>query len=395
MLKSIEEFRDAYIKKEKDKRKDKDGINEDCEIINDFNLVNEFKKAAKLFYVDISPSTHNGRFSNPSVKGVVINANCNKDNDGYLRTGNVSTDIDISLNDAALSRSAKLMNIELSDGNTIYYHLNCNNRNIIMEDLEISQDDYSEIYNLFSTNKKNNENKLSRTSKLVSQVYFNVGDTFHLFSVLSPSCIMDELKKRISKINFTKKDANVENYSRIPNLTQLRIGGAKPQNVSFMNNSNSGNYLLLNASPPELLSKRLVPKKDLFFLFNKNMDCYFKELKDMFPDITNADMRSKREKIIETIILKVVDKIFELRNLSPGWSKEKRNNLPVCQKILLDQINEYNRLEDKVWLTDFMSHFSKWILYSCNKFLDTDKAFGDIQLSEFKTIIKKNKDLFL
>jgi CRISPR-associated protein Csy1 len=264
-----------------------------------------------------------------------------------------------------------------------------------MEDLEISQDDYSEIYNLFSTNKKNNENKLSRTSKLVSQVYFNVGDTFHLLSVLFPSCIMSELKKRILEINIKKKDINIDSYSRIPNLTQLKIGGTKPLNVSFMNNANGGNYLLLNASPPELVSQKRVPKKDFFSIFGKDLNSYFQELKDMFPDITNVELRNKREKIIETIVLKVADKIFELRSLDPGWSKEGRNNLPVYQKILLDQINENERMEDKKWLIDFMSDFSKWILHSCNKFLDSNKAFGDIQLSDFITIIKKNKDMFL
>lgn len=387
MLKSIEGFIKSGQKK--GRIAENVGVDEIRAII-----ITELKKSVEKLYIKILPSTHDGKFSNPSAQNVTIKANCKKDNDGYIRTGNIFTPTDMSLKSGAIDIPyATVLSMQLSDDNTIFYHLENNNKDIITADLGMSEDEYREIYEIYTANKNTYGDKSLQTSSLVSQVYFSVNDTFHLLSVLFPSCIMSELKSRINKINFVKKNKDVEDYYRVPNLTKIKIGGSKPQNVSYINNSNSGSYLLFNASPPKLLQKGRIPKKDFFYILNKKLDSYLLELKDLFPEISNVKTRDKRKEIIEDIILNVAENIFELRNLEKGWSKETK--LPKYQKILLDPMYEEERLDDDEWFIDFTHDLSKWIVKSCNYIFDSNESFGDVQLSEFKTIIKKNKDMFL
>ena len=103
--------------------------------------------------------------------------------------------------------------------------------------------------------------KAARTDYLVKQVYFPTSDGYHLLSVLTPSGLVFELKKRIQELRFSDKNKearvakrnqefHAEGFDEILDLTVFGYGGSKPQTVSVLNSKNRGESYLLPCKPP-------------------------------------------------------------------------------------------------------------------------------------------------
>ena len=102
----------------------------------------------------------------------------------------------------------------------------------------------------------------------------------------------------------------------------MKYGGAKPQNISFLNNANGGKALLLSSIPPldiDELNIRL-PKKDFFdecmdYNQYRSLFTYFhKYLSSDKETVPNNLLFRYRDKAINNIIDFVVQNLFLVRS---------------------------------------------------------------------------------
>ena len=219
----------------------------------------------------ISLSTHPCTFTHPSARqnsmGIAGNnrvtaviAQAKQENDGFLRSGNIQTEPDALGNAAALDIYRFLM-LKMQDNRTLLTHI----------DEESSLAKSLLIYGDYHVLRKGflwviTGRKQAVTSSKIKQVYFPVfdniaGDNYHLLSVLTPSGLLFELRRRIEFIlwsagNKIEKDKyksnklNTESFRTIYGITVIRFGGSKPQNISVLNNDNAGKACLLLSVPP-------------------------------------------------------------------------------------------------------------------------------------------------
>lgn len=253
------------------KKTDIDGLRQYSEVV--FSLAQWLPRAA-VRAGQISLSTHPCTFTHPCARqnsmntgGIAGNntvtaviAQAKQENDGFLRSGNIQTEPDALGNAAALDIYRFLM-LKMQDNRTLLTHID--EESSLAKSL-LSHGDYSVLRKGFLqvvTGKKS-----AVTSSKVKQVYFPVfdniaGDNYHLLSVLTPSGILFELRRRIEFIRRSAVDKieqnknknnkrNIESLRTIDGVTIIRFGGGKPQNISVFNNDNAGKACLLLSVPP-------------------------------------------------------------------------------------------------------------------------------------------------
>lgn len=359
--------------------------------------------------------SHASKFSHPAATYPRLYVLKQSAEDGFIRTGNTKVGFDLHI-DAAKLRVFRFLSL-LVDSKTIKEHL------LTLTDSEKS------VLSLFCTDEKiikewqekfleclNSQNET--TSQLIKQVYFPVENDYHLLSIVFPSCLAFELKKRIETIKYSDESIiarrdeknhvfNEQGYSVIPNITLYRHGGDHPKNISALNNKYQDIYLL-DSCPPQLkLLNKNLPKKDFYkslgrksFLTelrglhrllraeNETAPKLRTELLDKYlrdnPGVKTTLMKRSKASIddglqphhikvlfniiIETILHGIIEKIWRIRAEEQGWSTEKRfKQLPKKQKILLDQHYATERLETAAWLNDFMDRGTNWIIESYKK----------------------------
>lgn len=359
-------------------------------------LPNAAKRAKQL-----SAVSHPGKFCHPSAKISSVLAKCAKKSDGFLRTGNVEVTLDVFGNAAAMD-VYKFLNLKLGDNETILAHLE-NNSSEIRKQLTITTVPFDEIsQGLLSI--KGDSHTATITSTLVKQVYFAVGNNYHLLSILTPSNIMYKLKGCIDILRFSEKakEARVEKrknnyhsegFSEIYDLHIIGFGGTKPQNISALNSQNGGKAYLLTSMPPELAPRNIQPPKTNFFVNTIWLNAYktdFQKLHTLLiGDVNNMHIRNKRDRITKNIVYQVFDKLWMVRSLDAGWSEaENYVKLPKYQKIWLDQLYEANRNENTEWLNSVKNDFARWFINAYIRILGKNAvSLGDEQLSYFKEII--------
>lgn len=374
----------------------------------------------------LSVTTHPPKFSHPDAKIDAIIAKCNQKNDGLLRSGNIKVGLDVVGNAASLDVN-KFLHLELDNNLTILQNLE-QNTDYIKTQFEI--DNFDEIRSNFLKIKKSG--LTTKSSDKLKQIYFPVGDDYHLLSLLTPSAIVYKLKQRINenfqpfsernkqekeKVERAVKDKKElkGDLNSIWNLTAIGYGGTKPQNISVLNNQNGGIAYLLSSMPP-ILQKRKTqpPKKDFFsnIWLNNYLKEDFKELHGILNnrqeelaikrkiEKENKPYRSIRairdELIIPNIIFQIKKEIEKIREISDGWSDSSAyNKLPQWQKILLD--NQYESIrDDNEQNHDFLNHarleLAIWFSKTYNKLFD--KNLGDIEIVHIKDVLKNEMEVF-
>lgn len=367
-------------------------------------LPNAAKRAKQL-----SAVSHPGKFCHPSAKICSVIAKGKKSNDGFLRTGNVEVSLDVFGNAAAMD-VFKFLNLKLGNGETILTNLEKNTPEI-KKQLNINTVTFDEITSGLLSIKGESSPK-AKTSPFVKQVYFVVGNNYHLLSILTPSGIMYNLKERIDKIRFSeeaksareakKKNIYHENgFTEIFDLSVIGFGGTKPQNISVLNNQNGGKAYLLPSMPPELSPRNIQLPKSNFFSNtiwpNAFKSDFYKLHLLLIDDYNNINIRNKRDIITKNIIYQVFDKMWMIRSLDAGWSDSERySKLPQYQKIWLDQLYSSIRNENTEWLNHVKNDFARWFLNTYKRLLGKNAiSLGDEQFPYFKGIIDECEEALL
>ncbi len=376
----------------------------------------EEKYALENWLIDASPrakqlslTSHPAKFVHPNAKASSIIVNTKKDNDGFLRSGNVEVELDVFGNAAALDVE-KFLRIKLQDNKTVFQHLE-QNTDVIRQQLETKNTNFEDIKNGFMRMKLS---ALEQTSEKVKQVYFPVGEDYHLLSILNPSGIIYKLKQKINDLRFSEKNKTLREELRKANptemkgkitdvfgLTSIGYGGTKPQNISTLNNQNGGVSFLLSSMPPVLEKRQTQPPKTDFFnnclwvgLFKRDFEQFHKVLSWRK---NNKEVRDMRDDIVLnsiTILKRLIDNV---REINAGWSDSKTyDGLVLWQKIWLDDQYIKVRNDEKQnqdYLIKVQSYFANWFIGNYKKSTKDNKLLGDDDIEQIKKNLKKEQEL--
>lgn len=377
-----------FLSKRKEKEKDENKKGK-------FSLETWVPDAAKKAK-QLSLATHVCKYSHPDAKATPIISTPAFQNDGYLRSGNVNYE-NAELNMDAYGNAAAMgvfnfLSVKMTDGRTILEHL-ADDSVAIKEELSLFKDSYQELRHDFLAIKKCDEEIAS--DEKVKQVYFPVGGgQYHLLSLLTPSLIVSELRGRIierRRMRTASRDKNDErhgqDWSEIYDLTEIGFGGTKPQNISVLNMHNGGKAYLLSSRTPTLgKSETTKPPKRDFFTNTVRRNRFkqdFQYLHTLFAsERNNLAARDKIKRGVQAIIDQVMVNVFQLREIEAGWSAASGyEQLPLAQKIWLDNVHAALRHEQGEWMDEISRSFARWIIRTYEKLLKDDSIMlGDGEL---------------
>jgi CRISPR-associated protein Csy1 len=358
------------------------------------------KRAAWLSIV-----SHPGKFSHPSAKTTSIIAASKPKLDGYLRSGNVEYELDV-LGNAAAMDVYKFLSLTLEDGETVLQHLERNSPEI-QALLAVQAVSYENLREGFMTVKQTDGG--NKTDQLVKQVYFPFDDTYHLLSLMTPSGLLTKLKAKIDTMRFSEatqqaKENRKRNehhdigYNDLLGLTVTAYGGTKPQNISVLNNQNAGLAYLLPSIPPTLNQRQIrLPTSNFFrnslrlWRFQESFQTLDRLIKS---GINNKPIRDGIHNTLKFLIDQVMQCAFQIRANASGWSEaEHYRNLPLAQRIWLDDAKLEQRQNHDDWLKEVAAAFAKWILDSYEYLhKDTQVKLSDDELLEVKKLISEALD---
>ncbi len=338
-------------------------------------------------------STHPSKFSHPDtgvgkknksnatyVTPIVCRAS--KVADGFLRSGNVTTEeYTETLGDAAALKVDTFLKLIMNDGNTLLWHID-NESKLAKKILSIQSESYDSLREGFLSIKKSDIEH--STSSKIKQIFFPVGESYHLLSVLSNSGIIFELKSRIDNIRFSEEAKRIRNlrkdnefsdssYSELYQLTTIGYGGSKPQNISALNKKHHGKAHLLLSSPPALNKREIhFPKQNFFGESLRYYECrdIFSALHKLFlAEYNNKNIREGRDYHLQELVDRIIDRMWAVRSVAAEQYWPEHSKLKHHQKIWI--CNEYQQLreEDDDWLDRLCGEIANWIIRSYEKLL--------------------------
>lgn len=304
----------------------------------------------------------------------------------YLSTGNVGLDcLDISGN-AAFLNCAKLLRTVV-EGQSL---MGCIKNNDFHSLSEISEspmqlqqwvDSFEQIWIP--------DPPISH--KLAKQIYFPVGEEYHLLCPLFASSLAQELHKRIKFLEDDKEARMIRDAHkagvwhsqvdiRFPDLAEVHYGGTKPLNISALNSTRQGKMWLLPSRPPVWKVFHHQPK-NIRSLF-KPYGCFDKSAKKITSNLVffikksfrkNRDFRHKVSGYVDELI----DILFTQAEMlqQECWQGWTLNNmeLPIHQQLWLDpwrsKSEESFRIdrEKGEWQALIADDFARWLNYHLKK----------------------------
>ncbi|WP_024297106.1 type I-F CRISPR-associated protein Csy1 [Methylomicrobium lacus] len=366
-----------------------------------FALANWLPDAAKRAG-QLTMVSHPSKFSHPSAKTSSVIAKSSQADDGYLRSGNVDYELDVFGNAAAMD-VYKFLSLLLDDGKTVLTHLEEDSA-AIKSIFTLPTASYESLkLGLTSIKQLDDSNK---TDHLVKQVYFPVGDDYHLLSLLTPSGLLTQVKSRIDAIRFSEqtkqaKDCRRKNeydatgYDDLFDLTITAFGGTQPQNVSVLNSQNAGRAYLLTSAPPTIKQRQIrLPTRSFFrnSLGIRLFKDYFQPLDKLIrTGVNNVHVREGIQNCLKYIIDQVLQRAFRVRAYGTGWSStEHYQSLPLAQRIWLDDAYIGQRENQDDWLEDVVGSFTRWILDTYEYlFKETYIKLSDHELREIRGIVEQ------
>lgn len=374
-------------------------------------LPNAAKRAGQ-----ISLSTHPCTFSHPSARknknGYVsaIIANAKQANDGFLRSSNVAVEPDALGNAAALD-VYKFLTLQMQDGATLLAHIEAETQ-LAKTLLTLNNESYQEIRNGFLAMSATDDSVV--TSSKIKQVYFPVwldDEDYHLLSILTPSGLLFEMRRRIDDIRFSEQTKTLRDLKRkgeysevgfkeIYGLTTIGFGGTKPQNISVLNNQNAGKAHLLLSLPPVLNIRETRLPKTNFFTDAIN-PWHTKETFQAFHGLINLTKDKRGNRFIEyrdNRIQEYVDYIivmmWKVRRALEQENITLPNKISNYQKTWLFPDNQEQRDNTDDWLEILISEIARQFIAGY-KVVNGKKALflGNDEFNAIVDVVARYKEL--
>ncbi|MEF1337221.1 type I-F CRISPR-associated protein Csy1 [Vibrio rotiferianus] len=320
-------------------------------------------------------------------------------NDGLVHSGNSLVDIDATTN-AAYLPILRFLELNLSDGRRLIDHL-IDNTEIAVSLLE-QCDKPEQVRDQFLMSVSDRNGSKHSTSSYLPQVYFPVEDDYHLLTVLRPSSMLYELKKRINTHHYSDaaKEAKDARFSKtdgadhieVRDLTGIGFGGTQPQNASNLNSRHAGVAFLLDSTPPVItLTERVrLPKYDFF-----RESCVIPSfLLRSFHNMALANryvtgVEDWRDDVLKAIFEKVICEVYSLRDHDALWSST--TDLPLHQKIMLDcQFKDSSDIDIKELMSAFIVDAVSWFITKYQKQYDDEAVeFGPAETDFISRLFAK------
>lgn len=249
-----------------------------------------------------------------------------------------------------------------------------------------------------------NQLKECQTDRLNKQILWPLeGEAYVALVPLFPSVLSREVFQKVQALRPKKavknhsKDLGLA-YQSIHNLAVMKLGGTKPQNISYLTNQQSGRTYLLPSLPPHAkqnndfnirLGKRShnIFKSRAFYYHQKSsLNALFGLIKQ---DYNNRHIRQAINQILSDMTDRVLLIGRAVAESHPaGWSKEY--DLPMHQKYWLDPKRadldaEFKQdREESDWHDEIAEDFAKW-LQDClkKKFHNRAYEFADPQHNQW------------
>ncbi|POT57949.1 type I-F CRISPR-associated protein Csy1 [Citrobacter amalonaticus] len=222
--------------------------------------------------------------------------------------------------------------------------------------------------------------------KLAKQIYFPVGDRYHLLCPLFATSLAQVMHEKLIASRFGEAGKLVRAARRAgkwhpqpdvryPNLAEMHFGGTKPQNISALNSSRGGRVWLLPSQPPKWKLLDKVPQKmgHLFSLrgaFNYAATGIISRMVYLLKenaDKNNLSVRNARAACVDELIdlLFMQAAAYQQEN-GQGWTLSPQA-LPLHQQLWLDpwrsKTDETFRLEREKgdWKAGVADDFARWL----------------------------------
>ncbi|HIF5673903.1 type I-F CRISPR-associated protein Csy1 [Vibrio parahaemolyticus] len=404
------ERKEAWLKKNMSTAMDEQQLREkqqECE--QNFSLSNWLPDAAKRAG-QISISSHPCTFSHPSARknknGYVssVIAKNRSQADGFLRSGNVSVEVDALGNAAALD-VYKFLSLEMADRRSLLTHIEQGSE-LAQGLLTQPNTDYQTLREGFLKMIDTDQEAIS--SSKVKQVYFPVAEgEYHLLSLLTHSGHLFELRQRLDALRFgeevkqpreCRKNGQFypDGYQEIFGLTTIGFGGTKPQNISVLNNKNAGKAHLLASTPPELKPRNLrLPTTDFFkesftaWQAKETLEALHRLFK---TDYNNINIRDGRDYRIQEYVDLVIHKMWQVRLFLADYQGDLSSDLKPEQKFWLYPEYEQYRLEENEWLEGIIRQISRSLIFNYSKVTNNSTALADDELLAIERVVRDNKE---
>ncbi len=250
------------------------------------------------------------------------------------------------------------------------------------------------------------DNNVPRTHHLLKQVYFPVGNSYHLLTPLSSSSFIQHIYNlKTNRDSYEIKKQRKNNlYSKnidivYPNMAILKITASSDahRNVSPLNVYRKGQKYLFPSTPPQWKSS-IKPPLNYTSLFRGEYERRVwkqtKELQEYLLKITdnkpNMYIRDNVRRNINLIIDTLFNYVAEIQNLKElrGWSQEE-GRLKESHRLWLDPYYEdiafQNKRETKEWQDEVCLDFGLWL----NKKLEhKEMLFVKINSDRWAKILK-------
>ncbi|MFW1078056.1 type I-F CRISPR-associated protein Csy1 [Vibrio parahaemolyticus] len=404
------ERKEAWLKKNMSTAMDEQQLREkqqECE--QNFSLSNWLPDAAKRAG-QISISSHPCTFSHPSARknknGYVssVIAKNRSQADGFLRSGNVSVEVDALGNAAALD-VYKFLSLEMADRRSLLTHIEQGSE-LAQGLLTQPNTDYQTLREGFLKMIDTDQEAIS--SSKVKQVYFPVAEgEYHLLSLLTHSGHLFELRQRLDALRFGEEVKQArecrkngqfypDGYQEIFGLTTIGFGGTKPQNISVLNNKNAGKAHLLASTPPELKPRNLrLPTTDFFkesftaWQAKETLEALHRLFK---TDYNNINIRDGRDYRIQEYVDLVIHKMWQVRLFLADYQGDLSSDLKPEQKFWLYPEYEQYRLEENEWLEGIIRQISRSLIFNYSKVTNNSTALADDELLAVERVVRDNKE---
>ncbi len=372
-----------------------------------------FKKAAEKAKPNIL--THPAKFTNPKIdtaSSIIYYGE--QQNDGYVRTGNVNLSVQVDVSGNAATNTIifelySLLGIKLCNAKKIINHFEGDSESLVnfISDIGIEYKSFKNI----CLNVYYGINLEHSTHELVKQVYFPVNkndSSYHLLSIVTASMLMFDVKSRIDSLNKYPDGSSIrslkkenkfhpDGFDQILGLTEIGFSHnefTKMGNVSYLNVKNKGIAYLLPSYPPSFQPRQIrLPHQNFFknSLNSRRFKDDFEPLDKLIrTGLNNVHIREGIRNCLKYLIDKVLQQAFAVRAFGIGWSRtEHYQNLPLSQRIWLDDAYLEQRQLQEDWLEEIVRAFANWILDSYELlFKRSCKQLSDYELREVKRYVE-------
>ncbi len=382
----------------------------------------------------LSLVTHPCTFSHPSAKknkngeSTPIVADAQRQEDGFLKSGNVHAPQDVLgcaavnleilanvhapqdvLGNAAALDVYKFLTLNLEDNRTLLTHIQEDSA-IAKALLTIDTASYDALKDGFMAILKTDTKEVITSSK-IKQVFFPVDSDYHLLSILTPSGLMFEMRRRLDHMRFNddvklareKRRNNTfceQAFQEIYNLTTIGFGGSNTQNISVLNSHNKGKAHLLLCAPPRLNKRDIpFPKRSFFQQSITPWDC-----RDDFQGLhrvymigkNNRQIRAARDAFYVSILDNIVQRMWQIRAVSDEYFNPKYHLISASEQIWLLSSRVSDRDASGVWLDDIVKAISHFIFKGYERVLGRkSKKLGDDEKQHITGRIHEHREVLL